>query len=91
MFKWLRKGDRKKETLKTIDTVLPQLMAEIMNDILRYDVKFSYPRDGAPVPASRIISDLERAGYDIPTLICDILSGRIRPQRDCEIELIKKW
>lgn len=96
MFKWFKKKDRnevEEETLRTIATVQPQLMAEIMNSMLQYDVFFSYPRNIPPVPASKIIKDLQDAGWDVENLIYEIISGRSRVPNDdgCRIILIKKW
>jgi len=93
MFNWLKNSRRKSETFKTVDIVMKQCEAELMNEMLAYDVHFSYPRDTPTVPASKIIRDLQDAGHDIPTLICDILAGRLHTPCDdgCKITLVRKW
>jgi hypothetical protein len=93
MFKWIKNIRRKTETLNAIDTVQHELMASVINQMMAYECHFSYPRNTPPVSARQIILDLENAGYDIPSLIYDITSGRLRvPDTDgCRITLVKKW
>lgn len=93
MFTWIKNMRRKAETIDTIDTVQRELMVSIMNSMLQYECHFSYPRNFPAIPASKIISDLKNAGYDIPTLIYEIISGRLHVPNDdgCRITLVKKW
>ncbi len=93
MFKIFKKKKspraRQVETTELMDEYLNAQLQDILREFHEYDVEFAYPRE--TVSATQIISDLTQAGYDVPQIVFDIMTGRRKPQKaDCELIIHRK-